>query len=225
MLVLSRKKNESIVINNDITITIVEIRGDKVRLGIVAPKDVSVHRQEVWEAIHGTRAQCRPPWSLLQPMPPRKTDQLRGWILCRASSAESSARRACPQRISIAMPIIAVIGASSDRSKFGNRCVRAYAQAGWTVYPVNPTESSIEGFTSYPSIADVPPGSIDLASVYLCGSWLESNGRNRRAQRREGSGRSPRRRRSGRRRQSSFSGSERRNRLQSRSHFATACDD
>lgn len=56
MLVLSRKKNESIVINNDITITIVEIRGDKVRLGIVAPKDVSVHRQEVWEAIHGANA-------------------------------------------------------------------------------------------------------------------------------------------------------------------------
>jgi len=56
MLVLSRKKNESIVINNDITITIVEIRGDKVRLGIVAPKDVPVHRQEVWEAIHGQAA-------------------------------------------------------------------------------------------------------------------------------------------------------------------------
>ena len=51
MLVLSRKKNESIVINNDITITVVEIRGDKVRLGIVAPKDVPVHRQEVYEAI------------------------------------------------------------------------------------------------------------------------------------------------------------------------------
>ena len=51
MLVLSRKKNESIVINNDITITIVEIRGDKVRLGIVAPKDVSVHRQEVYQRI------------------------------------------------------------------------------------------------------------------------------------------------------------------------------
>jgi len=56
MLVLSRKKNESIVINNDITITVVEIRGDKVRLGIVAPKDVPVHRQEVWEAIHGKPA-------------------------------------------------------------------------------------------------------------------------------------------------------------------------
>src|SRR5580693_4218423 len=53
MLVLSRKKNESIVINNDIVITVVEIRGDKVRLGIVAPKEVPVHRQEVFDAIHG----------------------------------------------------------------------------------------------------------------------------------------------------------------------------
>jgi len=58
MLVLSRKKNESIVINNDITLTVIEIRGDKVRLGIVAPKDVPVHRQEVWEAIQG---QPQPP--------------------------------------------------------------------------------------------------------------------------------------------------------------------
>jgi len=56
MLVLSRKKNESIVINNDIVITVVEIRGDKVRLGIEAPKDVPVHRQEVYEAIHGVKA-------------------------------------------------------------------------------------------------------------------------------------------------------------------------
>lgn len=51
MLVLSRKKNESIVINHDITIVVVEIRGDKVRLGIEAPKDVQVHRQEVYDAI------------------------------------------------------------------------------------------------------------------------------------------------------------------------------
>ena len=55
MLVLSRKNNESIVINDDIIITIVEIRGDKVRLGIVAPRDVPVHRQEVYEAIHGVK--------------------------------------------------------------------------------------------------------------------------------------------------------------------------
>lgn len=51
MLVLSRKKNESIVINNNITVVVVEIRGDKVRLGIEAPKEVPVHRQEVYDAI------------------------------------------------------------------------------------------------------------------------------------------------------------------------------
>ena len=51
MLVLSRKKNESIVIDNDITIVVVEIRGDKVRLGVDAPKEIPVHRQEVFEAI------------------------------------------------------------------------------------------------------------------------------------------------------------------------------
>ncbi len=52
MLVLSRKKNESIVINDDITIVVVEIRGDKVRLGVEAPKEVPVHRREVFDAIH-----------------------------------------------------------------------------------------------------------------------------------------------------------------------------
>ncbi|MFN7811928.1 MAG: carbon storage regulator CsrA [Planctomycetia bacterium] len=51
MLVLSRKKDESIVINDNITIVVVEIRGDKVRLGVEAPKDVPVHRREVFEAI------------------------------------------------------------------------------------------------------------------------------------------------------------------------------
>ncbi len=51
MLVLSRKKNESIVINDDITVVVVEIRGDKVRLGVEAPKEVPVHRREVFDAI------------------------------------------------------------------------------------------------------------------------------------------------------------------------------
>jgi carbon storage regulator len=51
MLVLSRKKNESIVINDDITIVVVEIRGDKVRLGVEAPKEIPVHRREVFDAI------------------------------------------------------------------------------------------------------------------------------------------------------------------------------
>jgi len=56
MLVLSRKKNESIVINDDITIVVVEIRGDKVRLGVEAPKEVPVHRREVFDAIHRSKA-------------------------------------------------------------------------------------------------------------------------------------------------------------------------
>ncbi|HZW34751.1 MAG TPA: carbon storage regulator CsrA [Isosphaeraceae bacterium] len=51
MLVLSRKKNESIIINDNITVTVIEIRGDKVRIGIEAPKDVTVHRREVYDAI------------------------------------------------------------------------------------------------------------------------------------------------------------------------------
>jgi carbon storage regulator len=56
MLVLSRKKNESIVINNDITIVVVEIRGDKVRLGVEAPKEIPVHRREVYDAIKRNEA-------------------------------------------------------------------------------------------------------------------------------------------------------------------------
>lgn len=51
MLVLSRHKNESIVVSGGITIVVVDIRGDKVRLGIEAPEHVSVHRREVWDAI------------------------------------------------------------------------------------------------------------------------------------------------------------------------------
>ena len=59
MLVLSRKKNESIVINNDITIVVVEIRGDKVRVGVEAPKEVPVHRREVYDAIKRNEAQAK----------------------------------------------------------------------------------------------------------------------------------------------------------------------
>ncbi len=57
MLVLTRKKNESIIINDDITIVVVEIRGDKVRLGIEAPKEVPVHRREVYDAIQAEKGQ------------------------------------------------------------------------------------------------------------------------------------------------------------------------
>lgn len=72
MMVLSRRRNESIVIANDITITVMDIRGDKVRLGIVCPKEVPVHRQEVYEAIHGL-----PPWPEPRPRPPEEEAFLR----------------------------------------------------------------------------------------------------------------------------------------------------
>ena len=57
MLVLSRQKDESIIIGDDIEITIVDVRGDKVRLGINAPRSISVHRKEVYEAIQREKAQ------------------------------------------------------------------------------------------------------------------------------------------------------------------------
>jgi carbon storage regulator len=56
MLVLSRKTNESIVIGDNIVITVVDIRGDKVRLGIVAPKEIAVHRREVYDKIRSPEA-------------------------------------------------------------------------------------------------------------------------------------------------------------------------
>ena len=56
MLVLSRQRDESIIIGDHIVITVVDIRGDKVRLGIEAPKEVPVHRQEVYEAIQRENA-------------------------------------------------------------------------------------------------------------------------------------------------------------------------
>lgn len=68
MLVLSRKINETIIINDNIVITVVDIRGDKVRLGIDAPKDVPVHRKEVHDAIQ--RAESTP--SLAPPQSPPK---------------------------------------------------------------------------------------------------------------------------------------------------------
>ncbi|KKM26709.1 hypothetical protein LCGC14_1582000 [marine sediment metagenome] len=57
MLVLSRQKDESVIIGDDIEITIISVRGDKVRLGINAPHNVSVHRKEIYEAIQREKKQ------------------------------------------------------------------------------------------------------------------------------------------------------------------------
>ena len=62
--------------------------------------------------------------------------------------------------------VVAVIGASRNRQKFGNRAVRAFLREGYTVVPINPHEPEIEGLRSYRSVLDVP-GPIDMASFYV----------------------------------------------------------
>jgi predicted CoA-binding protein len=62
--------------------------------------------------------------------------------------------------------VVAVIGASNNRSKFGNRAVRAFRQQGYTVLPINPHETEVEGLKTYASVLDVP-GPIDMASIYV----------------------------------------------------------
>ncbi len=62
--------------------------------------------------------------------------------------------------------VVAVIGASSNRQKFGNRALRAYREQGYTVVPINPNESEVEGMKTYGSVLDVP-GTIDMASFYV----------------------------------------------------------
>lgn len=64
------------------------------------------------------------------------------------------------------MKTIAVLGASHQRSKFGNKCVRAYRQAGWTVYPVNLSGDEVEGLPTYRRLEEVP-GALERISVYL----------------------------------------------------------
>lgn len=61
---------------------------------------------------------------------------------------------------------VAVVGASTNRHKFGNKCVRAYASAGWEVLPINPRADEIEGFEAYPDLASLREAA-DLISVYL----------------------------------------------------------
>ena len=62
--------------------------------------------------------------------------------------------------------VVAVIGASSNRRKFGNRALRAYRQQGYTAIPINPNEGEVEGVKTYASVLDVP-GTIDMASFYV----------------------------------------------------------
>lgn len=62
--------------------------------------------------------------------------------------------------------VVAVIGASNNRRKYGNRAVRAFLREGYTVVPINPHEAEVEGLRAYRSVLDVP-GPIDMASFYV----------------------------------------------------------
>jgi predicted CoA-binding protein len=62
--------------------------------------------------------------------------------------------------------VVAVIGASSNREKFGNKALRAFEHQGYTVIPINPNEAEVEGHKTYPSVLDVP-GPIDMATLYV----------------------------------------------------------
>ncbi len=61
---------------------------------------------------------------------------------------------------------VAIVGASADRRKYGNKSVRAHLKAGWTVYPVHPTATEIEGLRAYPNVSAIPDA-LDRISVYL----------------------------------------------------------
>lgn len=61
---------------------------------------------------------------------------------------------------------VAVVGASNDRRKYGNKALRAYRAEGYNVIPINPHESQVEGLQAYASVLDVP-GTIDMATVYV----------------------------------------------------------
>lgn len=64
-------------------------------------------------------------------------------------------------------PTVAIIGASADREKFGNKSVRAHAQQGYRVFPVNPKGGEIEGLTVYKSLAEIPVARLDRVSLYV----------------------------------------------------------
>jgi uncharacterized protein len=65
------------------------------------------------------------------------------------------------------MPTVAIIGASADRSKFGNKSVRAHLAQGYQVFPINPKGGEIEGLPAYARLADVPVDRLDRVSMYV----------------------------------------------------------
>ena len=67
----------------------------------------------------------------------------------------------------LSRPSVAVVGASTDRSKYGNKAVRAFRNAGFDVYPIHPRAVEVEGLIAYPSLSKLPVERLDRVSFYV----------------------------------------------------------
>lgn len=122
MLVMTRKRDESILVDRNIEITVVEIRGDKVRLGVSAPKEVPVHRREVYESIHGIDegAAMSPEAAAAVPPPELKEPSLVALtkpelaLLDRLREAIRNQSGAAPRREQALSAILSAIGDAYD---------------------------------------------------------------------------------------------------------------
>jgi predicted CoA-binding protein len=72
-----------------------------------------------------------------------------------------------PPAVPVSRPTVAIVGASNDRSKYGNKAVRAFRNRGWDVYPVNPGLSEVEGIPAYTSVGAAPVHRLDRVSLYI----------------------------------------------------------
>jgi uncharacterized protein len=77
------------------------------------------------------------------------------------------ARRIVIQASAPPRPSVAVVGASTDRSKFGNKAVRAFIRAGFKVYPINPNAAQVEGLPAFASLDELPVDQLDRVSLYV----------------------------------------------------------
>ena len=159
MLVLSRKKNESIVINNDIVVTVVEIRGDKVRLGIVVPRKFPcIGGQEVYDAIHGKPdAEPAPPTVVVKTINRTRTRHLQPselpilfLVRIRAAGEEVFLFARTLPCLSVAIMAHSPTGPSSATRPCAPTCM------GYEVYPIHPKATTIEGRPAFASFDSVP---------------------------------------------------------------------
>lgn len=92
--------------------------------------------------------------------------RVRELVLGTHARVTAAAQRIAERCMHMSAPTVAIIGASADRTKYGNKAVRAHAMRGWLVFPVNPRGGLIEGFTVYKSLAEIPVP-VERISLYV----------------------------------------------------------